>query len=98
MQDNYEDGRAREGGAGEGAEVRNNNARSFSTGGRKRARSIGEFMQGLYLVGRLNAPELQEGAAAASSSSSSRPTEEVEGLAQAGSAGRHRGNVSMGRC
>ena len=43
--------------------------RSYATGGRKRARSIGEFVSGLYLVGRLSAPEVQEGAEAASSSS-----------------------------
>ena len=80
---------AEEGGAEAEAEEEeagnDDTARSFSTGGRKRARTIGEFMQGLYVVGRLSAPELQEGAAAASSSSSASGV--VEGLARTGTGG-----------
>ena len=39
--------------------------RSYATGGRKRARDVGDFLSSMYLIGRLSAPELQEGAAAA---------------------------------
>ena len=92
-EDMNEDERARDGGA---EEVTEDKARTYSTGGRKRARTVGEFVSGLYLVGRLSAPELQEGAAAASSSSSSSagPSSLTEELARAGADGRHRGNIS----
>ena len=46
--------------------------RSYATGGRKRARTAGQFLTSLYLVGRLSAPELQEGASASISTAPAR--------------------------
>ena len=65
--------------------------RSYATGGRTRSKAIGEFATSLYLIGRLSAPELQEGAAAAACASSE--DDVVNNLAKAGASGEIRGNV-----
>ena len=36
--------------------------RTFSGGGRQRSNTIGGFLTGMYLCGRISAPDLQEGA------------------------------------
>ena len=68
--------------------------RSHATCGRKRARTIGEFLASMYLAGRMSAPELQEGAAAANSANAGSSSDAlVADLASAGASGVHRGNA-----
>ena len=66
--------------------------RTFATGGRKRARTIGQYFTSMMLIGRLSAPELQEGAAAAKNSSTNSCDTLIDELAKAGNAGSQRGN------
>ena len=67
--------------------------KTFSTGGRQRAFTIGQFLTGLFTIGRLSAPELQEGSAA-SSSSSGRADATIKKLGKAGNNGKLTGNMS----
>ena len=64
--------------------------RTFASGGRKCARTLGAYFQSLYLPGRISAPEFQEGAAAGSASGSTDAL--VREDASVGHRGRHRGN------
>ena len=70
--------------------------RSYATGGRKKAESIGAFMAGMFVTGRFSARDLQEGAAAASSSNSSDSF--CSGLAKIGNSGRQVGNLHRDAC
>ena len=62
--------------------------RSYASGGRKRARSTGGFLTSLYAIGRLSAPELQEGASCVGGHDAL-----CEDLAASGNGGTLRGNV-----
>ena len=64
--------------------------RTFASGGRKRARTLGAYFQSLYLTGRICAPEFQEGAAAVSAFGSTDAL--VREVASVGHRGRHCGN------
>ena len=60
--------------------------RTWASGGRKRSRTLGEFLTGMYLVGRMSAPELQESAEQASASGPSSSSSGALGdLGKAGS-------------
>jgi len=72
-------------GAGTGSKLR-----TFAAGGRKRTKCVGEFLKSMYLVGRISAPEFQEGAAAGVGSGAQ--DDLTRDLAKAGNAGSHRGN------
>ena len=67
-------------------------ARDYATGGRRKANTIGNFLSSMYLIGRLSAPELQEGCAAATSSSCHDTT--VADLAKCARTGKYRANCS----
>ena len=64
-------------------------ARTLFSGGRKRAHTLGAFLTGMCLAGRLSAPEVQEAAACAAGSSVD-PV--VQDIARVGGRGSHRGN------
>ena len=66
--------------------------KTFATGGRKRSRSVGEFLTGMLLIGRVSGHGIQEGAIAASSNSTcSNPL--LRDLAKSGSSGKYKGNI-----
>ena len=66
--------------------------RSYATGGRKKhSRTIGDFLKSMYVVGRVSAPEFQEGAEAQNNSGNDPLCAEV---AKSGNKGKHRGNMS----
>ena len=58
---------------------------------RKKTKTIGGFLQNMFLAGRLSGPEVQEGCQAAESSHCR--DEVVSDLVSAGASGAHRGNV-----
>ena len=68
--------------------------RAYATGGRQRSKDIGEYLHSMFVIGRLSAPELQEGASAsrASSGPGTRPSGSdasmVCDLAKAGACGK----------
>ncbi len=78
-----------------GGDPSGSTARTYSTGGRKRATTIGDDLTSLYLIGRMSAPELQEGAEAASASGSGARSsgDVVVDLARAGARGAQQGNM-----
>ena len=82
---------------GANSDGKGNTMRSYATGGRKRAKTAGQFLTSLYLIGRLSAPELQEGAASQPSASSADPFVDSSGplpdLAKCGNKGIYRKNM-----
>ena len=67
-------------------------ARTYSTGGRVRSTSIGSFLNGMFLIGRLSAPELQEGSEAANANNNGDAL--TAKLGKTAKRGKFRGNCS----
>ena len=64
---------------------------SYAGGGRKRAFTMGTFLSSMYAVGRMSAPDVQEGGECHVSTRSSSST--CTRLAKCGNRGKYRGNM-----
>jgi len=69
--------------------------RTFSAGGKqKKAKGIAWFLKQMFVVGRISAPEVQEGAQAHVESVAGEPDAETRSLSVVGNSGKQRGNCS----